>query len=514
MFNSSSYPEKTSNDAISNQDAVPILICLLAAASWFGLKKNLPRLEVFYFNHFEEIYLALFFCITLICAFLVYLIRSKTVNFTDRVNLLSWFWNNSTKSIFIGKTQDGCELYLPDNKRTSHVQIIGTTGRGKTQSVVLPWVYRDLARSKSVILIDGKGDREIIEDLSIRASKSTLKVNIINFDLNDSKLNYCYNPLKNGSPQQIVDRIFSSFEFDDSFYRSVQYDICGYLIRLIQETNNTVSFKLLYMILTDDNELARLLKLLPEASETKKFFRSHLKDSRNDRKKNLAGLISQLSPFAVGELSHLFNGDKSTVSILDVLINESETPTLLYFGIPTLKYQKIGFQLGKLLLQDLAYCIGEKESHEDKKFCSVFLDEFSEFVYEGFTSILNKARSANVGLHLSHQAISDLTKVSESFANCVNTNTNIKCILGLNDPETADFYARHIGTKAIDKLTTQMSEEGLLGGLEETGMASKRGVEAYKIHPNELKSLYHGKGVIHFASEHGVLTETLDFAPL
>lgn len=73
-----------------------------------------------------------------------------------------------------------------------------------------------------------------------------------------------------------------------------------------------------------------------------------------------------------------------------------------------------------MLLQELASLIGERSSRmgRSSKFCSVFLDEFSAFAYQGFEQILNKARSSRVALHLSHQSMADLTMVSELCPRC------------------------------------------------------------------------------------------------
>ncbi len=212
----------------------------------------------------------------------------------------------------------------------------------------------------------------------------------------------------------------------------------------------------------------------------------------------------------MGEVAEFVNGGENEVLLTQVM-ESKEIPTLLLMSIPTLKYQQIGHQLGKLILQDLAYSIGVRESYEKKEFCAVFLDEFSEFVYEGFISILNKARSARVALHLSHQSLSDLSRVSPDFALGVNTNTNVKCILGLNDPETADFYARHFGTLTTSKVTEQVENKGFFKRHEETGRGSLREVESYKVHPNILKELGRGRGVLHVPTERGSVTEIIQF---
>ena len=90
----------------------------------------------------------------------------------------------------------------------------------------------------------------------------------------------------------------------------------------------------------------------------------------------------------------------------------------------------------------------------------------------------------------------------------------MKCVLGLNDPETADFYARHFGTTSTVKLTQQVQEIGWFRKKEETGKGSMREVEEYKVHPNVLKELYEGNGVIHLPTRNGSVTERIKFKPI
>lgn len=51
----------------------------------------------------------------------------------------------------------------------------------------------------------------------------------------------------------------------------------------------------------------------------------------------------------------------------------------------------------------------------------------------------------------------------------MNTNTNVKCLLGLNDPDTADFYARHLGTSSSERKTERIDGGGWMTGSRRTG---------------------------------------------
>ena len=494
----------------SGPDAIAICGILIAMGivGWWTQKQN--KITAWYVNHYEEIYLSLWGVFLVVVGFIIYRVMKKTKGVKDRGELLSPHWSANDSNILIGRTQDQVDLHLSDELRCTHVQIIGTTGRGKTQSVVIPWTLRDLYRRKSVILIDGKGSKDFPLILNREIQKHKLDVWVHEFDLDQPHNSVKINPLKLGTPQQIVDRIFSAFEFQDPFYRSVQYDICGYLVRLIFELKEPVTFRLLHELLTDEKALSDKMKALAEGHNLRKALLEFLKTPSDTRKQKLAGLTSQLSPFAVGEIAAFVNGGENEVSLQDVM--DSDKPTqLLMMSIPTLKYQKIGHQLGKLVLQDLAYCVGDREGRRFNDFCSVFLDEFSEFAYEGFVSILNKARSAKVALHLSHQAMSDLSRVSPDFAKSVVTNTNVKCILGLNDPETADYFARHMGTFTEEKFTEQVEEEGFFKRHKTTGRGSMREVESYKVHPNDLKRFTRGRGVLHVPTPRGNVTEVIQF---
>lgn len=510
MFDKST---QNSSKGMSNEESMAISGVAIIGGLGFMFNKNLDKIELWYFNHFEEIYLILFGLIATFCIYLIYLIEKKTKNLKARSRLLSPFWRNGLSNIEVGKTEDAIDLHLSNKSRTSHVQVIGTTGAGKTESVVIPWSVRDLERGNSVVVIDGKGSSDLPYEIFSAIDKRGIDCEKFHFDLGNPIDSIKINPLMHGSAQQITDRIFSSFEFSDSFYEAVQYDICGYLTRLIHETESVITFKLLYKLLTDDTELSKLISELSDESDLKQTLRAYLRESVKDRRAKTAGLASQLSPFATSEIAEIVNATSDKDSLSELMLNSFKTKVFI-FSIPTLKYQALGHKLGKLILQELAWCVGEREQNEGNKFTSVFLDEFSEFVYAGFISILNKARSANVGMHLCHQSLSDLTSVSESFARSINTNTNVKCILGLNDPDTADFFARHLGTHTNMKYTEQTEANGLFNKKTETGKGSAREVESYKVHPNELKSFSNGLGVLHFSSPLGLITEKVQFKRL
>lgn len=424
--------------------------------------------------------------------------------------------------IFVGQTNDGMNLTMPNEIRCGHVQIVGATGRGKTESVIIPWLTQDIVQDHPAILIDGKGDWSIYERMKSVYEQNGLDLNsLIYFDIGSFESSFTTNPIKYGSAQQITDRIFSTFDFDNSYFKATSYEACLLVIQVLSKSfKEGVTFKKIYLALTDDKFFSEAIAKLDENEiELKRLATRYLAQSYNDRQEKVAGFTSQLQPLAVGELSALVNGQvdgKGFFTITECLCasvnqdNQKFTTALIF--IPTLLYQKTGSRLGQMFLQELSWAVALKEREVNRKFHSVFLDEFSSFVYEGFINLLNKARSSQTAIHLSHQSLGDLEAVSPEFAQAVHTNTNVKCVLGVNDPQTSDFFAKHFGTQESEKTTERVKKSKFFGGMEHTGEMSLRATEEYVINPNRLRHYSRGEGVLSFIYDGKPVTEEIQFA--
>ena len=111
----------------------------------------------------------------------------------------------------------------------------------------------------------------------------------------------------------------------------------------------------------------------------------------------------------------------------------------------------------------------------------------------------------------SHQSLGDLEKVSPDFKQIVLTNTNIKVIMRSNDPDSAEHFAKMIGTKTIEKATDRSTRTFF--GSQKTGDQSIRETEEYLFHPNLFKSeLERGEGVVVIPHPKGTEVRKIKFA--
>lgn len=408
--------------------------------------------------------------------------------------------------IFIGKTfQDRKGLSITNKQRTGHVQIVGATGRGKTESVILPWFLQDALNGHNAILIDGKGDLELSHRLKEALnSHKDFNGRIITFDLDHQYSDCVINPLEGGNFLEISERIIASLEFESTYYKNVQQQSLLMILQLMEATQEPITFSRIYEYLIDGtifSELVRKAKLDHGSlrTEIQRFESLSIKD-KEDR---LSGLISQLRPLATGDLAKTINGKKSDsnyLSLNEIINSTSDIQRCLVVGLNTMRFQVSAKIVGQIILQGLSWSTARRK--QGASFTPIYLDEFSAFVYSGFEQFLNKSRSYNIALHLSHQSLGDLEQINPHFFKIVNVNTNMKCFLGLNDPDTADYFAKHIGTKKTTK-HTERGRSGFFGNIDRTGEMSLRDVEEYKISPNRLRNYTQGQGVISLLTTEG-----------
>jgi type IV secretory pathway TraG/TraD family ATPase VirD4 len=274
----------------------------------------------------------------------------------------------------------------------------------------------------------------------------------------------------------------------------VQHAAVLLILEGLKEADYEASLGLLYDILVDPGKLQDMLRKtanVPEALTTEVNRLASL--SKETREERFSGLLSQLRPFASGDLKRLTTRIEFDLVELIQKGDPNACPTGAVILLNAMQFQKSAKVLGKLILQTAAWASSTRGPKAP--FVALYVDEFSSFVYDGFEQFLNKARSRNVGLHISHQSIGDLESVSPSFAKTVNVNTNVKVLLGLNDPDTADYFAKHLGTRTTQK-TTERARIGNFGETEMVGEMSLRDVEQYKVHPNKLKNYSRGQGVL------------------
>ena len=385
-------------------------------------------------------------------------------------------------AVYCGETENKKSVYIKTKQRTMHCQVIGTTNAGKTESVILPWAIQDISQGRGLMLIDGKADNSLIEKLYAYVVKCGRENDFRLFSLGNMESSHQFNPLIGGTAEEITERVFNAFEFENPHYRNIQYEVFGQVLRIFEAAKIVPTFKRVQQMLTNMPLLEETVRTLPQ-ERLRQWVQRYKALSPSDREERTSGLITAIGQFSEGKAGDLFNCETGSIN-LDQALAENQ---ILYFQLPVLLSPFLGKAAGKLILQCLQAAVANRHrsKNSDKKFFSVFLDDFAEYLYPGFVSILNKSRSANIGIVFAHQALGDIQTLGEPIANAILTNSNLKVFMRGNDPDSAEYFSKVIGTVAATKMTERQSK-GLFS-YKKTGEASARDVEEFAVHPNDFK---------------------------
>ncbi|MGE4232076.1 MAG: type IV secretory system conjugative DNA transfer family protein [Bacteriovoracia bacterium] len=471
------------NKSDSKRGVDPLLGLLAGGFILFIVYRVTPRASDWLQSYYaaNQVMLTLFgILVVLLFAALLF---SKTRNW-----IIDWLEDDATlepdeNSVFLGhEYKTGKKIYLRDEFRLMHTQVIGTTNAGKTGSVILPWAVQDMQDGKGLIIIDGKADSDFLKKLYSYAIQAGRAQDFMVLSLANPYISSTYNPFSKGTPELIAERFFASLQMTEEYYKSIQFIAFKLVIALIQRRGEVPMPGLVKLLLSDKKALASWANGLTDEGLIAQLEKI-IEKSEDDFKKDFSGIVTALEYFSSGVNAMLFNTRNSEIDISDVIRRQK----ICYVQLPTMQFPFLGEVTGKLLLQSIQSVVSEIQTGQKKPkhMFSIYLDDFNDYIYSGFASLLNKSRSGNIGVVFSHQSLGDLEKVGPDFKQIVLTNTNVKIVMRSNDPDSAEHFAKTFGTKTVE-LTTERQSKGLWG-TKKTGEQSVRYAEEFLFHPNVFK---------------------------
>ena len=453
-------------------------------------------------------------CIRLIVALLfataVMWCRSRWIKYrAPAVMKNSVFGKDSEeKSMLAGFTQpEGSPVYLKQEVRLLHAQVVGGTGSGKTESTICPMALDDIKSNRGFVLIDGKSDRSLLDKLYAYAVHYGRAKDFKILSLADASISHSFNPFEGGSAVEVTERIFNALNFEDEYYRSIQYDALVHCLSIMEMAQITASPRRVIELLRNAPLLSELAAKSADG-DLLSWGLAFAKLAPNERELRASGLISQLQAFVLGEAGPIFNPLESDI-VFEQVMNSNQ---IVYCQLPAMKIPSLGKATGKLVLQSLQSAISSRHlgKSENKRFFSVYLDDFTEYLTPTFATLLNKSRSANVGIVFAHQALGDLDILGEGLKNSVLTNSNLKIFMKTNEPSSAEYFASVVGTQLASKVT-ERQVAGTFGSAK-TGDGSVREAEEFMFHPHLFKQeMGVGEAVVVLPHSKGALPLRMKF---
>lgn len=461
----------------------------------------------YYFEHRFQIILLVTGLAMILLSFVFQKIKSKVIAWRQEKNIVG---EGDEDSVFAGFDDGGQEIYIKTAYRTMHTQVIGTTNAGKTESVIVPWAIDDIQKGRGFVLVDGKADLTLLNKLYAYAKRYNRQDDFKVLSLSETDISSSFNPLLDGTPLEITERIFEAFIFEDPYYKNIQFDYLKNVLSIFDEANEVTTFLKLSQAIKDIGYLSGLAKKTKN-NEMLLWVKEQEGIDAGKREQRLSGLLTQINHFTSQQFINLFNQENPIISIRKAM----EKGQIVYFQLPVLRAKFLGKATAKLVLQELQFMVSERlRLGGDNKFFSFYLDDFSEYLTEGFASMLNKSRSANVGVTFAHQSLGDLNPLGDDIKNIILTNSNLKVFMRTNEPDSAEYFSRVVGTTETNKKTERVKTHFLFGD-QGTGDGSSRRAEAFVIHPGVFKNeLGTGEAVVVIPHFNGAKTVRLKFQKL
>ncbi len=414
-------------------------------------------------------------------------------------------------SVYMGFTTDkGKPVYFKESMRRKHIQVTGTTDAGKSESVIIPLSAHDMKSGRGLIIIDGKSDCSLIDKIYAYARLYDREHDVRILSICNPEISQTFNPLAGGTPLEITERVFKAFTFENEYYKNLQYTALLQTL-LIFEAAKIKPTPLKIVEALSSKERLKHLATLGQVPKLIEWATEQFSLSRDEREKRTSGLITQLQVMTVGELAPIFNAEESDINMDEAFSSRH----IIYCQLPVGKIPTLGKSIGRLVLQCVQGAVASRhlDKNKSREFFSVSLDDFTEYLTEGFVTLLNKSRSANVGIVFAHQAIGDLATLGEPIKNSILTNANLKVFMKTNEPDSAEYFANTIGTIQTAKVTERQKSSAF--GQTKTGEGSVRDAEEYRFHPNLFKQeLGAGDAIVTLPHHRGSLAVRMHFRML
>ncbi len=356
-------------------------------------------------------------------------------------------------------TYDNEHLYY--DKRDHHTLVIGTTGSGKTQSVVLPQAKLAMLANESLVVKDNNG--ELYASLAGNLEKRGYKIYTLNF--NDTNLSNNWNPLS------LPYKLYKEGNIDEAqkLLESVGY----YLFKASENQNSdpfwttsaTQYFVGIALYLFEHGEKSEInfnsIYDITCTGEEKKDTDSYFKHLLNNLERtspayiNLSGTLS--APLETrGGILAVFK------QIMRLIVSRQNLSSMLStsdFDLTSIQNEKFAiFMIGEvnaftirlepLLVNQLYNSIALNKKSERR--INVIMDEFESLCpLENFSALLNSSRGMNIKFTIIIKSLIDLERQYGKEDSEILKYT-MGCIIYLlsNDLYTCEEICKLCGNKA------------------------------------------------------------------
>lgn len=408
------------------------------------------------------------------------------------------------------------ELWFANEDLRTHALIFGSTGAGKTETLV-SLAFNALVHGSGFIYVDGKGDNSLYAKVfsMVRSMGREDDLLLVNFmtgarDIigpQERRLSNTLNPFAKGSSSMLSQLVVSLMDSgsgsgDGDMWKGRAITFVESLMKLLVymrdkgaillDANSIRNYfhlpKLESIVIDkqfprDDQESVNIESAPAVVLEPLKNYVLNLPGYNKDKKGKQVSQVLEQHGFITMQLTrtfssladtygHIIRTNLAEVDFKDVVLNRR----ILVVLLPALeKSPEELASLGKVVIASLkammAAGLGEEvegDYHDviERKPTNAptpyicILDEYGYYAVQGFAVVPAQARSLGFSTIFAGQDLPAFQKASKEEAASIGANTNIKICMKLEDPtETWDFFTKTAGEAYVTKVDSFQTKE-------------------------------------------------------
>ncbi len=411
------------------------------------------------------------------------------VRFAEKANDDEFFFG-------IDINRNGAPFYAKTKWLQGHIQVIGSPGSGKTESIIQPLWFQAVRRNIPTIVLDGKASRQNIDKFFTIASSLAQGHEIIYFNPSEPERSATYNPLRRGTVTEIKNRILASLTaapISTGTRERLDYYL-NLILRAIKETGAVLTLHELAQYFLDKTHVHNQLRKINDR---------HVGDGVSDLLKNYqtfqtetAYLIELLREIEQSEFAWLLDTDEPELDFLQVYNGRRDC----YFTLPIGPDDTAMRFLGQLILGDITatfHQLGlQRESNSGNAKIGgglLIIDEVVKFVNPQFIELLRASRNVGVSVCYTNQSLAEMENaelhLTKAFVDQLADHTNVMFCFHLGSPESIAAIINRIGPES--KIEEQSKPENKKGKKEDAEAPPKE----ITIDPKFLRHLEVGRCV-------------------
>lgn len=349
------------------------------------------------------------------------------------------------------KGQPANPLKLPLEMLQRGCAVIGPTGAGKTEGIVLPWITALLQQGASIVTCDVKGD--LFDRLLPEARKGGARVWYWN--ISDPARSMSWNWFDAIQDYRDIEAATLSIlgrpkpNDNQPFFYERDYRWLRALINITKQAyKHTAQPRYLYSLVGDQNALRTLFKQSPAIQHLAAEVSDMLQFSVDEHSKAVSGLLNALHLFNTPSIRHVT--ERSDFKLDEI----SHSPTLLIIGAALADGRASEVMSGMFInqLTNLVYrrLVGAQTNAKPLFF---ILDEAARLKDRiNYEEMLSVVRSAKVGVCLASQDVNQFGDARQQAAILSNCLTFIA--LRGSSADTAKHLSSRLGQRHEDQILT------------------------------------------------------------